>query len=126
MIDQRNEGRTGDQPPEWAIGAEQAELDEEGDERDHACEQDAAGPGIRRGFRVRNHEEGKDKQCAAFDLMQRDGERIAQPQCPCDQQADIEAEERQRHIRPRCTGDDEASQADNQKPEPGDLAPLPR
>ena len=56
--------------------------------------------------------------------MQRNRQRIAQPQRPCDQQSDIEARESQRHIRSRGTGDDQAAEAGDQKAEPGDLAPL--
>lgn len=39
--------------------------------------------------------------------MQRDRQRIAEPQSQGNQQSDVEDKKGQRDIRPRCAGDDE-------------------
>src|SRR5574341_1163461 len=56
--------------------------------------------------------------------MQWDGEGITEPDCPRDEQADIEGQKSQRHIGSCCTCHDEAAETRDQKSEPGDLSPL--
>ena len=56
--------------------------------------------------------------------MSRDRERIAKPDRADEQEPHVEREKGERHIRPSRTGDDEAAEAGDQKPEPGDLPPL--
>ena len=103
----------------------QAELDVEGCEGNDQGVDDPTRSGVRRRLGVRDHEEGKDQQRAALDLMEWDRKWIAEPDGARDEQADIEAKKGQRHIRTCRAGDHEAAETGDEKPEPGYLSPLP-
>jgi hypothetical protein len=69
-------------------------------------EHEAAQPRIRRRARIRDHEEGEDQQRPALELMQRDRERVAEPNGPHQQEGcmrdqkedgDVEAVRRAQH-----------------------------
>lgn len=58
--------------------------------------------------------------------MQRNRQRITEPQRTSNEKSDVEGQEGQRHISSRRTRDDERAKAGDQKSEPRDLSPLAR
>ena len=61
-------------------------------------EQQTAEPRIRGGARIGDHEEGEDQQRTALHLMQRNGQRIAEPKRAADQQCGMADEKEQRDV----------------------------
>lgn len=125
-VDQWHERRTHDEAPERSVRFEETELDIERDHRHQKCEDHPARAGVRRGLGVGNHEERENQQSDALDLMQRDRQRVAEPESSRDEQTDVESEKAQGHIRARRPRHDEASHPGDEQAEPDDLPPLSR
>ena len=67
-------------------------------ERHRGREHEAAEPRVGRGARIGDHEEREDQERAALQLMDRNGERIAEPPGACEQQRGVAAEKEDRHV----------------------------
>ena len=126
MIEEWDEEREERERPEEAVRPEETELDEDRAPRDEKGEQDPSRPGVRRRLRIRDHEEGEEKECSALQAMQRDRQRLAERCGPREQEKRIEAEKRQRDVAPRGPAHDEDSGAGDGEREEGSRSPLAR
>lgn len=101
------------------MDVECGECDKQGID-DPACSR------VRRGLVVGNHEEGEDQQRTAFNLVQWDCERVAEPQRSNEQQTNVETKKGECDIGSCRPGDDHTAETGDQKTEPSHLPPLPR
>src|SRR5450432_1887629 len=74
-VEEWNEQGEESERPESTVGPEEPELDVRGAGCDERPEHDASRAGVRRGLRVRNHEEREEEQRAALEPMERDRQR---------------------------------------------------
>ena len=68
--------------PEEAVGPEEHELDDPAPRRDQEREEERPARESGVVLRVRDHEEGEEEERAALEPVERDRQRIAQPERP--------------------------------------------
>lgn len=110
-VEQRHEGHAEEEREERCVGAVEGELDDESDAGNRRAEDHAAGRAVRRRFRVRDHEKREHEQRAVREVVERDGERIAEQSRSHRDQHCVAAEERKRRLRAAGAGQDDESEA---------------
>ena len=123
-VEDRNEDREECERPEQTVRSEKTELDEGRTGRDENGEEDPSQPGVRRRFRIRDHEKGEEKERAALQTVQRDRERLAERRGPGEKQQAIESEERQGDVASGGSAHDEDPRAGDREGEEGAGSPL--
>jgi hypothetical protein len=123
-VDQRDGQREERERPQEAVRPEQLELDEPGARSHQRAEQDASGSRVGRRLRIRDHEEREEHERAALEAMERNAERLSEPERPRDEESRVGHEEGHGHVAPGRAVHDQAARRGEQEAEHGRAAPL--
>ncbi len=79
-VEERRQGRQREERPDRTVRAKETELDERRAEGDEEAEEDAAVARVGRRLRIGDHEEREEEKRAALEPVERDRERLSQPE----------------------------------------------
>jgi hypothetical protein len=123
-VDQWDGDREERERPQQAVRPEELELHDPGACRHQHGEEDAPTPRVRRGLRIRDHEEGEQHQRAALEPVQGNVEGLSEPERSSREERDVGDEKRERHVASRSAVHHEPAGRREQEAEDGRAAPL--
>jgi len=97
-VDEGNRHRENRERPDESVGTIENKLDGGRPEGHEQREEHAARPGVGRRLGIGDHEKCEEEKGAAFELMERNRRRLAEPERPAENDRDVESQKGARNV----------------------------